>query len=116
VAGKNEMIRFETKNIKTDYFPVTLNTLIRAINNIRKNNRIYLKLMTAGEGLFIKGSEYSNLPLSLHNVFSYNATSEDQSEMKFSTITEYQYPVPAVVSGIKIFKLKIKARSDTDVQ
>ncbi|MCX6583858.1 MAG: hypothetical protein NT166_27090 [Candidatus Aminicenantes bacterium] len=116
VAGKNEMIRFETKNIKTDYFPVNLNTLIRAINNIRKNNRIYLKLMTPGEGIFIKGNEYSNLPLSLHNVFSYNTTSEDQSEMKFSTITEYQYPVPAVVSGIKIFKLKIKARSDTDVQ
>ena len=116
VAGKNEMIRFETKNIKSDYFPVNLNTLIRAINNIRKNNRIYLKLMTPGEGLFIKGSEYSNLPESLHNVLSYNATSEDQSEMKFSTITEYQYPVPAVVSGIKIFKLKIKARSDTDVQ
>jgi hypothetical protein len=116
VAGKNEMVRFETKNIKTDYFPISLNTLIRAINNIRKNNRIYLKLMTPGEGIFIKGNEYSNLPISLQNVFSYNATSEDQSEMKFSTITEYQYPVPAVVTGVKLFKLKIKARSDTDVQ
>ncbi len=116
VAGKNEMIRFETKNIKTDYFPISLNTLIRAINNIRKNNRIYLKLMTPGEGLFIKGNEYSNLPVSMNNVFSYNATSEDQTDMKFSTITEYQYPVPAVVTGSKLFKLKIKARSDTDVQ
>jgi hypothetical protein len=116
VAGKNEMVQFETKNIKTDYFPISLNTLIRAINNIRKNNRIYLKLMTPGEGIFIKGNEYSNLPISLQNVFSYNATSEDQSEMKFSTITEYQYPVPAVVTGVKLFKLKIKARSDTDVQ
>lgn len=116
VAGKNEMIRFETKNIKTDYFPISLNTLIRAINNIRKNNRIYLKMMTPGEGLFIKGNEYSNLPVSMNNVFSYNATSEDQTEMKFSTIAEYQYPVPAVVTGTKLFKLKIKARSDTDVQ
>lgn len=116
VAGKNEMIQFETKNIKTDYFPISLNTLIRAINNIRKNNRIYLKLMTPGEGIFIKGNEYSNLPVSMNNVFSYNATSEDQTEMKFSTIAEYQYPVPAVVTGTKLFKLKIKARSDTDVQ
>ncbi|MDQ1352063.1 MAG: Peptidase protein [Acidobacteriota bacterium] len=116
VAGKNEMIRFETKNIKSDYFPISLNTLIRAINNIRKNNRIYLKLMTPGEGIFIKGNEYSNLPVTMNNVFSYNATSEDQTEMKFSTITEYQYPVPAVVTGTKLFKLKIKARSDTDVQ
>lgn len=116
VAGKNEMVQFETKNIKTNYFPTNLNTLIRAINNIRKNNRIYLKLMTTGEGVFIKGNEYSNLPVSLQNVFSYNVTSDDQTNMKFSTITEYQYPVPAVVTGTKLFKIKIKARSDTDVQ
>ena len=116
VAGKNEIMEFETKNIKTNYFPTNLNTLIRAINNLRKNNRIYLKLMTPGEGIFVKGNEYANLPVSLHNVFSFNSTSEDQSDMKFSTITDYQYPVPAVVTGTKLFKLKIKARSDTDVQ
>lgn len=116
VAGKNEMMEFETKNIKTNYFPTNLNTLIRAINNLRKNNRIYLKLMTTGEGIFVKGNEYSNLPVGLQNVFSFNTTSEDQTDMKFSTITDYQYPLPAVVTGTKLFKLKIKARSDTDVQ
>ncbi|MCU0285408.1 MAG: hypothetical protein MUF15_03310 [Acidobacteria bacterium] len=116
VAGKNEMLQFETKNTKANYFPTNLNTLIRAINNIRKNNRIYLKLMTNGEGVFIKGNEYSSLPLSMQNIFSFNSTSDDQTDMKYSTITEYQYPVPAVVTGTKLFKIKIKARSDTDVQ
>jgi hypothetical protein len=30
--------------------------------------------------------------------------------MKFSTITEYQVEVPAVATGNKLFKLKIKER------
>jgi hypothetical protein len=116
VAGKNEIVRFDTKNVKTSYFPVKLNNLIRAINNIRKNNRIYLKLMTPVEGIFIKGHEYSNLPSSLQNVFTFNTTSGNQSKMRFSTITEYQYEVPAVVTGTKLFKLKIKERSNSNVQ
>ena len=116
VADKAEMIRFDTKNIKTTYFPIKLNDLIRAINNLRKNNRIYLKLVTLTKGVFIQGHEYSNLPDSLHNVLGYNTVSGDQSQIKYSTITEYQLPVPAVVSGNKLFKLKIKERANSDVQ
>ncbi len=112
VADKNEMLRFDTRNIKTDYFPIKLSSLIRAINNLRKNNRIYLKLVTLTEGVFIKGHEYSNLPPGLQNVLSYNTASGDQSKMKFSTITEYQVQVPVVVTGNKLFKLTIKERSD----
>lgn len=116
VASKNDIIRFDTKNVKSSYFPTKLSSLIRAINNIRKNNRIYLKLMTPVRGIFIKGHEYSNLPNSLQNVFVYNTTSSDQSPMKYSTITEYQYEVPAVVAGQKLFKLKIKERMNADEQ
>lgn len=110
VADREEINKFEAKNVKNPYFPDTLNPLIRAINNLRKNNRIYIKLMTETQGLYIKGHEYSDLPLSLQNVFVFNARSNIQSKIKFSTITEYQIEVPAVVQGNKLFKLKIIAR------
>lgn len=110
VADKEEINKFETKNIQNPYFPDTLNPLIRAINNLRKNNRIYIKIMTQTQGLYLKGYEYSDFPASLQNVFVYNSTSKDQSMMKFSTIAEYQVEVPAVATGNKLFKLKIKER------
>lgn len=112
VADKAEIVRFDTKNIKTAYFPLKLNNLIRAINNLRKNNRIYLKLVTPTDGVFIKGHEYSNLPGGLRNVLEYNTVSGDQSRMKYSTVMEYQVEVPTVVTGSKRFILKIKERSD----
>ncbi|MCI0471592.1 MAG: hypothetical protein L0Y73_08045, partial [Candidatus Aminicenantes bacterium] len=110
VADKEEMNKFEMKNIQNPYFPDTLNPLIRAINNLRKNNRIYIKIMTQTQGLYLKGYEYSDFPASLQNVFVYNSTSKDQSMIKFSTINEYQVEVPAVATGNKLFKLKIKER------
>jgi hypothetical protein len=118
VANSVEMGNFDSKNVKSNYFPMKLNPLIRAINNLRKNNRLYLKLMTPENGLFVKGHEYSNLPSSMQNIFEYNSTpingtvTNDHSIIKYSTITEYQVEVPAVVSGRKLFKLKIKERSN----
>jgi hypothetical protein len=118
VADNGEMSRFDSKNIRTSFFPIKLNFLIRAINNLRKNNRLYFKLMTPSRGLFVKGYEYPNLPSSLQDVFMYDQSpvydlsSGIQSRIKFSTITEYQLEFPTVVRGKKLFKLKIKERSD----
>lgn len=110
VADKDEMASFESKNIKSSYFPIKLSSLVRAINNLRKNNRVYFKILAPVKSLFIKGYEYSNLPQSLKNVFVFNSSSNVQSEMKYSTLMEYQMQIPAVVRGKKLFKLKIKER------
>jgi len=118
VADNEQMGDFDSKNVRTSFFPIKLSFLIRAINNLRKNNRLYFKLMTPEQGLFLKGHEYPNLPSSLQNIFEYNAaplhgiTPADQSTIKYSTIREYQMEFPNVVKGRKLFKLKIKERSN----
>ena len=112
VADAAEVTDFDTKAIKTTYFPSNLGALIRAINNLRRNNRIYLKIFVPAQGIFIKGFEYSYLPSSVGNILLYNSLAKDQANMALSTVAEYQYEVPAVVSGKKIFKLRIKERKN----
>lgn len=112
VADAGEVTDFDAKAIKTAYFPTKLSALIRAINNIRRNNRIYLKIFVPAQGVFIKGFEYSYLSSSMSNVLLYNSLAKDQAKMALSTIAEYQYEVPAVVNGRKIFKLVIKERKN----
>ncbi len=112
VADAAGVIEFDTKAIKTSYFPSSLKALIRAINNIRRNNRLYLKVFVPAQGIFIKGFEYSYLPSSVGNVLLYNSLSKDQANMTLSTVAEYQVGLPAVVSGKKTFKLQIKERKN----
>lgn len=118
VADGAQMGQFDAKNVRSNYFPSKLNLLIRAINNLRKNNRVYLKIMAPSEGLFIKGYEYSTIPSSMQKMFSYNSMAaegietDEQAMIKYSTLSEYQAEVPAVVTGFKLFKLQIKERSD----
>jgi hypothetical protein len=119
-ADSEQMGQFDARNIRSSYFPTKLSFLIRAINNLRKNNRLYFKFMTPSSGLFVKGHEYPNLPPSLKNVLDYDSiplqgmSPGDQGTIKYSTIKEYQLEFPSVVKGKKLFKLKIKERSNAE--
>jgi hypothetical protein len=112
VADAAEITDFDAKVIKTAYFPADLGALIRAINNLRRNNRLYLKMFVPAQGVFIRGFEFSYLPASVGSVLLYNSLAKDESGMALSTVAEYQYEVPAVVSGKKVFKLRIKERKN----
>ncbi len=113
-GGAKELSSFEAKNIKSKYFPNKLNNLIRAINNLRKNSRLYVKMYTKKPGLFIKGFEYSNLPLSYQKIFVYRKSSPSMGSVRFSTLREYQIPVDSVVVGEKTLKFKIKERENEE--
>jgi hypothetical protein len=119
-ADSDRMGQFDARNIRSSYFPTKLSFLIRAINNLRKNNRLYFKFMTPASGLFVKGHEYPNLPPSLKNVLEYDSiplqgmSPGEQGKIKYSTIKEYQLEFPSVVRGMKLFKLTIKERSNAE--
>ncbi len=113
-GGARELSRFESKNIKSKYFPNKLNNLIRAINNLRKNSRLYIKMFTNKSGLFINGYEYTNLPKSLSNMFLFRKNSPSIGSVKYSTLREYQLPLDSAVEGEKTLKFKIKERKNED--
>jgi len=110
VADSEQMSRFESKNVRSGFMPGTVGLLIRAINNLRKGNRLYVRLLTAQEGLFVQGHEYGSMPDSALNLFGYRAATNEQAEIRLSTLGEYQYPVPVTIRGAKTFRLKIRSR------
>ncbi|MCX8160122.1 MAG: hypothetical protein N3G18_04230 [Candidatus Saccharicenans sp.] len=92
-----------------DFRPRNINQLIRLLGNLRKNNRIYFKVVAPRPGLFLKGEELPNLPPSLKNMFiSPRASTTDLTEINRSTLTEYQLPVPYVFRGALTIPIRIK--------
>ncbi len=92
-----------------DFRPRNLSQLIRLLGNLRKNNRIYFKVVAPRPGLFLKGEELPNLPPSLKNMFSSpRASTANLTEINRSTLTEYQLPVPYVFRGALTIPIRIK--------
>jgi hypothetical protein len=86
-----------------------LEQLISLLSNLRKNNRIYFKIIASKPGLFLKGEEMPNLPPSMKAMFSSpRAAASYPTELNKSTLSEYQLPLPYVFNGAAVIPIKIK--------
>jgi hypothetical protein len=110
VADAASIARIEMRQYRaTTFVPRSLSQLIRMLSSLRKNNRIYIKIMASKPGIFLKGEEMSNLPPSLKSMFaSPRAASSSPTELNRSTLMEYQLPIPYVFRGEAVIPVKIK--------
>lgn len=108
VADAESMYNLEIKTYRGGVMPGSMEQLIRALNNLRKNNRIYFKLRIPSEASFLKGEEISSVPLFFKSVIGSSRASSSPVPVSSSTLKEYQYPLDKVVKGFKVIKLKIK--------
>ncbi len=92
-----------------DFVPRNLSQLVRILSSLRKNNRIYFKIIASKPGLFLKGEEMPNLPPTLKSMFaSPRAAASSTTEITRSTLSEYQLPVPYVFKGGATIPVKIR--------
>ncbi|MFQ5721186.1 MAG: SpoIVB peptidase S55 domain-containing protein [Candidatus Aminicenantales bacterium] len=110
IADAASMHQIELSQYQSQAFiPRSLNQLIRILSNLRKNNRIYFKIIASKPGLFLKGEEMPNLPPTMKFMFSSpRAAASSPTELTKSTLREYQYPVPYVFKGLAVIPIKIK--------
>jgi hypothetical protein len=89
--------------------PRSLEQLVRLLGNLRKNNRIYFRIMAPKPGLFLKGEELPNLPPTLKTMFaSPRASAAGPTEITRSTLSEYQLAIPFVFRGLATLPVKIR--------
>jgi len=110
VADATSMARIEMSQYRSATFiPRNLSQLVRMLSNLRKNNRIYIKMIASKPGIFLRGEEMSNLPPSMKSMFaSPRAAASSPTELTRSTLMEYQLPIPYVFRGEAVIPVKIK--------
>ncbi|HQM75316.1 MAG TPA: hypothetical protein PLL62_08795, partial [Candidatus Saccharicenans sp.] len=92
-----------------DFTPRNIDQLLRLLSNLRKNNRIYFKLLASRPGLFLKGEEWPDVPPGYKAMLtSPRAATANLTEINRSTLSEYQLPVPYVFKGAITVPIKIK--------
>lgn len=110
IGDAESMAQVEMSQYKRGTFiPRSLDQLIRILNNLRKNNCIYFKIIASKPGLFLKGEEMPNLPPTMKSMFSSpRAAASASTELNKSTLGEYQLPLPYVFNGAVMIPIKIK--------
>lgn len=91
------------------FVPRDLGQLVSAINKVKKNDRLYLKLLRPAPGVVIGTSELPNLPPSVVATLNNDRNSGGYTPVSLSLIDEHELP-PAefVISGQQVITVNVK--------
>jgi hypothetical protein len=93
----------------TGVVPRNIDQVVRLLGSLRKNNRIYFKVIAPKPGLFLRGEEMPNLPPAMKSLFgSPRAASSRPIEITMSTLGEFQLPVPFLFKGSVSIPIRIR--------
>lgn len=99
----------DARDIPGEFVPQNLNHLIKAINNLKKNDRLYIQLSREQPGIIMEGEALPDLPPSLRALYDSGKVSGDTRSIKKVVYVEYELP-PAdfVLTGQKTISVKVK--------
>ena len=91
-----------------DFTPKSLNQLVGAINKLKKNNRLYLKVLVPSTGAVVHTQEMPSLPPSVLATLGSERTSGGFSPLNITTLTEKELPPSQfLISGQQAITINI---------
>jgi hypothetical protein len=109
VADGDELMSLDEQDEGDSLVPRDLSQLIRFINNIRKNDHLYMRLFRNEPGVAIKGEGLPGLPPSMLSILRSQRKTGALIPIHSSTFMEYELPPSDyMVAGSKVLKVTIK--------
>jgi SpoIVB peptidase S55 len=111
VADAETLSSVERREARQGFVPKDLDQLIRAINSLRKNNRLYVRLSrTDAAGAIVSGEYLTSLPPSVMGVLEADDSSSGFTPLGTSTFWEHEIKTDYSVSGARILNLQVATR------
>jgi hypothetical protein len=109
LADGASLMSLDAQEQGEELVPRDLTQLIKFINSIRKNDRLYIRLTRREAGAVVNGEGLPGLPPSILSILRSGRSAGGMVPIQTSTFMEYELPQPGyIVSGIKTLNLEIK--------
>jgi hypothetical protein len=91
-----------------DFSPRDLGQLVRGINKLKRNNRLYVRMMRAGAGAIVNNEEMPVLPPSVLATLGSSRTSGGYMPLSVSTLEEHELPPSQfIISGQQTITINV---------
>jgi hypothetical protein len=88
--------------------PQSVAQLVRLLNDTRRSNRIYIRLLTGTPGAVVNGEAMTALPPSVLAVLESDRNGGSFTPIRSATLGEWQVPMDAAVSGSRLLTIAIE--------
>jgi hypothetical protein len=109
VADGNRLSQWEARELRIQPLQTRdLPQMIRVLNNARKNNRLYVRLVSRDGGAVVKGESLSSLPPSVLAVMEADRNGGSFSPLDSALLGEWEISTDHAVIGSRTLTLPIE--------
>jgi hypothetical protein len=110
VTDGRQLNAMEQRELRGSLQPQTIAQLMRVLNETRRNNRIYVRLMTGRAGAVVNGEAMTALPPSVLSVLESDRNGGSFTPIRNAALGEWEIPADAAVSGSRMLTINLEAR------
>jgi SpoIVB peptidase S55 len=108
VSDGLRLAQWERREVRQPTEPRSVPQLMRALNTLRKNNRLYVRLLSSDAGAVVSGEPLSSLPPSILGVLEADRSTGEFVPLRNATLGEWNLPTDFVVVGSRVLTVVVE--------
>ncbi len=108
VTDGRQLNTIEQREMRRTVQPQSVAQMIRVLNQTRRNNRIYVRLLTGAPGAVVNGEVLAALPPSVLSVLEADRNGGSFNPIRSAAVGEYEIPMDAAVSGSRTLTIDVE--------
>ena len=110
VTDGRQLNAIEQREMRGSLQPQTIAQLVRVLNETRRNNRIYIRLVTGRPGAVVNGEAMTALPPSVLGVLEADRNGGSFTPIRSAALGQWEITTDAAVSGSRALTIDLEAR------
>jgi len=110
VTDGRQLNTIEQRELRRSLQPQSIAQMMRLLNDTRRNNRIYVRLLSGTPGAVVHGEALPALPPSVLAVFESDRNGGSFTPIRSAPLGEWEVPMDAAVTGSRLLTIDIEAR------
>jgi hypothetical protein len=108
VTDGRQLNALEQRDFKRSLEPQSVAQMVKLLNDTRRNNRIYVRLMTGTPGAVVNGEAMAALPPSVLAVLESDRNGGSFTPMRSATLGEWELPMNSAVTGSRLLTIEVE--------
>ncbi len=110
VSDGRQLNAIEQRDLRRSLQPQSVSQMIRVLNDTRRSNRIYVRLLNGRPGAVVNGEALTALPPSVLSVLEGDSNGGSYTPIRSAAVGEWELPMGSAVTGSRLLAIDVESR------
>jgi hypothetical protein len=110
VTEGRQLNQIEQRELRRSVQPTSVGQMIKVLNETRRNNRIYVRLLAGTPGAVVNGEAMAALPPSVLAVLEGDRSGGNFAPIRSAALGEWELPMDSAISGTRVLTIDLDGR------